>query len=180
MKRILLHTCCAPCSVSCIPYLKEEDVEITAFWYNPNIHPFKEYEARRNCLAEYMEREKIPLILREDYGLREFVKNVAGDIEGRCTYCYSVRLAETAKTAKEMGFDGFTSTLFASLYQNPELWLKKRRSWQRNTRLSFTTVISDRISVRATEWHVKWVFICKNTAVAFFPKRTVIKARLIA
>lgn len=125
MKRILLHTCCAPCSVSCIPYLKEEDVEITAFWYNPNIHPFKEYEARRNCLAEYMEREKIPLILREDYGLREFVKNVAGDIEGRCTYCYSVRLAETAKTAKEMGFDGFTSTLFVSLYQNHELMVKK-------------------------------------------------------
>ena len=125
MSKILLHCCCAPCSLSCVDPLRNEGVDITAFWFNPNIHPFKEYEARRDCLVEFMENEKIPLVVKEDYGLREFVKNVADDIDGRCVYCYSVRLEETAKYAKENGFDGFTSTLFSSLYQNHELMVKK-------------------------------------------------------
>ena len=125
MSKILLHCCCAPCSLSCVDPLRNEGVDITAFWFNPNIHPFKEYEARRDCLVRFMENEKIPLVVKEDYGLREFVKNVADDIDGRCVYCYSVRLEETAKYAKENGFDGFTSTLFSSLYQNHELMVKK-------------------------------------------------------
>ena len=125
MSKILLHCCCAPCSLSCVEPLRNEGVDITAFWFNPNIHPFKEYEARRDCLVEFMENEKIPLVVKEDYGLREFVKNVADDIDGRCVYCYSVRLEETAKYAKENGFDGFTSTLFSSLYQNHEMMVKR-------------------------------------------------------
>lgn len=125
MAKVLLHCCCAPCSVSCIEPLKQEGADITAFWFNPNIHPFKEYEARRNCFVDFMENQKIPLVVKEDYGLREFVKNVAHDIDGRCVYCYSVRLEETAKYAKENGFDGFTSTLFASLYQDHDLMVKK-------------------------------------------------------
>ncbi len=125
MEKILLHCCCAPCSVSCVESLKNEGVDITAFWFNPNIHPFKEYEARRDCLIEFMQIEKIPLVVKEDYGLRSFVKNVAADIERRCVYCYSVRLEETARYAKENGFDGFTSTLFASLYQDHDLMVKK-------------------------------------------------------
>lgn len=121
MKNILLHCCCAPCSVSCVEPLQNEGFSLTAFWYNPNIHPFKEYEARRDCLIDYMAELKIPLEVKEDYGLREFVKNVAEDIDKRCVYCYTHRLKETAKTARENGFDGFTSTLFASIYQDHEL-----------------------------------------------------------
>ncbi len=125
MKKILLHCCCAPCSVSCVDLLRDDGVDITAFWFNPNIHPFKEYEARRNCLVDFMSEQNIPLVLKEDYGLREFVKNVVSDIDGRCTYCYSVRLEETAKYAWDNGFDGFTSTLFASLYQDHNLMVKR-------------------------------------------------------
>ena len=125
MEKILLHCCCAPCSVSCVEPLKNDGVELTAFWYNPNIHPFKEYEARRDCLVDFMKAQNIPLTVREDYGLRSFVKNVANNIEDRCGYCYSVRLEETAKYAKENGFDGFTSTLFASIYQDHDLMVKK-------------------------------------------------------
>lgn len=125
MSKILLHCCCAPCSLSCIDPLKDEGAHITAFWYNPNIHPFKEYEARRDCLVDFMAEQKIPLVVKEDYGLREFVRNVAENIDSRCEYCYSVRLEETAKYAKENGFDGFTSTLFSSLYQNHEMMVKK-------------------------------------------------------
>ena len=53
MKTVLLHTCCAPCSLSCIDPLRREGIEPVAFWYNPNIHPWKEYQARRDCLLEY-------------------------------------------------------------------------------------------------------------------------------
>ena len=125
MSKILLHCCCAPCSLSCIDPLKDAGAHITAFWYNPNIHPFKEYEARRDCLVDFMAEQKIPLVVKEDYGLREFVRNVAENIDSRCEYCYSVRLEETAKYAKENGFDGFTSTLFSSLYQNHEMMVKR-------------------------------------------------------
>ena len=121
MKKVLLHTCCAPCSVSCTQPLLQEGVELTAFWYNPNIHPFKEYEARRDCFVEYMNSLNIPFVLKENYGLREFVKNVADDIDSRCIYCYEHRLEETAKMASDNGFDAFTSTLFASIYQNHDM-----------------------------------------------------------
>ncbi len=125
MSKVLLHCCCAPCSVSCIEPLQSEDLEITAFWYNPNIHPFKEYEARRECLSEYMASLNIPLIVNENYGLKEFVRNVADGIKNRCVYCYSHRLEETAKYASENGFDSFTSTLFASIYQDHGLMKQK-------------------------------------------------------
>lgn len=122
--KVLLHCCCAPCSVSCIQPLIQEGFQPVAFWYNPNIHPFKEYEARRNCLIEYSEKIGIEYIISENYGIREFVKNVADNIEGRCVYCYAHRLEETAKYAKENGYEYFTSTLLASIYQNHELMVK--------------------------------------------------------
>ena len=117
----LLHICCAPCANQCIEVLKTDGIETTGFWYNPNIHPFTEYRARRNCLREYAESIQLPLIEKNDYALRPFVREVAADIANRCVKCYEMRLFETAKTAKENGFDSFTSSLFISPYQNHEL-----------------------------------------------------------
>mgnify|MGYP004603384695 FL=1 len=51
--KLLMHTCCAPCSVYCIDKLREEGIEPTVYWYNPNIHPYMEYKARRDCLKDY-------------------------------------------------------------------------------------------------------------------------------
>ena len=120
MNKILLHCCCAPCSVSCIEPLRNAGIEPVAFWYNPNIHPFKEYEARRNCLIEYTEKLGVELIVAENYGLREFVKQIANDIDNRCTYCYEHRLEKTAKYAAENGFKAFSTTLLCSIYQDHE------------------------------------------------------------
>ena len=117
----LLHICCAPCANQCIEVLKADGIETTGFWYNPNIHPFTEYRARRNCLREYAESIQLPLIEKNDYALRPFVREVAEDIANRCVKCYEMRLFETAKCAKENGFDSFTSSLFISPYQNHEL-----------------------------------------------------------
>ena len=117
----LLHICCAPCANQCIRVLREEGRDVTGFWYNPNIHPFTEYRSRRNCLREYAAAISLPLIEKNDYGLRPFVRAVAEDISNRCIKCYEMRLMETAKQAKEGGFDSFTSSLFISPYQNHEL-----------------------------------------------------------
>lgn len=123
--KLLMHTCCAPCSVYCIDELRNENIEPTVFWYNPNIHPYTEYKARRDCLKEYTKSIRIEAIFEEEYGLDEFCKNVIGDLPNRCTnYCYKIRLEKTVKYAKENGYDAFTSTLFVSPYQNHEA-LKK-------------------------------------------------------
>ena len=79
MKTVLLHCCCAPCSLSCVAPLRAEGIEPVAFWYNPNIHPWKEYQARRDCLLEYAPAIGMETRVREDYGLREFVRRVAED-----------------------------------------------------------------------------------------------------
>ena len=120
MTSVLMHTCCAPCSLSCIDPLRAEGIEPVAFWYNPNIHPWKEYEARRDCLLAYAPTIEMQVIVDEDYGLRTFVEHVASDINHRCTYCYQHRLEETARSAAEHGYEAFPSTLLASLYQDHE------------------------------------------------------------
>lgn len=117
----LLHICCAPCSNMCIDTLRGEGIEPVGFWYNPNIHPFTEYRARRNCLREYAGTIDLPLIERNDYGLRPFVRAVAEDIPGRCVTCYTMRFDAAAAQAAELGFDSFTSSLFISPYQKHEL-----------------------------------------------------------
>lgn len=118
MTSVLMHTCCAPCSLSCIDSLRAEGIEPVAFWYNPNIHPWKEYEARRDCLLAYAPTIEMQVIVDEDYGLRTFIEHVASDIDHRCTYCYQHRLEETTRYAAEHGYEAFTSTLLASLYQD--------------------------------------------------------------
>ncbi len=118
--KVLLHCCCAPCSLSCIDPLLNEGAEISLFWYNPNIHPFKEYESRRDCLVNYSAEIGLKLFVKENYGLREFVKAVADNIDARCGYCYESRIEETARFARDNGFEYFTSTLLASLYQDHE------------------------------------------------------------
>ena len=118
MNTVLLHCCCAPCSLSCIDPLRAEDLEPVAFWYNPNIHPWKEYQARRDCLLEYAPTIGMEVRVREVYCLRDFVEHVAGNISGRCAYCYEHRLEGTARYAAEHGFAAFTTTLLASVYQN--------------------------------------------------------------
>ena len=119
--KTLLHICCAPCGNQCVENLRNDGMEVTGFWFNPNIHPFTEYRARRNCLREYAQSVELPLIEKDAYALRPFVREVAEDIANRCVKCYEMRLFETAKTAKEQGFDAFTSSLFISPYQNHEL-----------------------------------------------------------
>ncbi len=119
--KLLMHTCCAPCSVYCIDSLRSEGIEPTVYWYNPNIHPYMEYKSRRDCLKEYTKSINVEAIFEENYGLDEFCKNVICDLKNRCVnYCYRVRMEQTAKYAKENGYDSYTTTLLVSPYQKHE------------------------------------------------------------
>ena len=86
--KLLLHACCAPCSVYTVKALREEGIEPTMFWYNPNIHPFKEYEQRQECFKEYTKMMELETVFIDEYGLDEFCKNVVNSIDTRCVdYC---------------------------------------------------------------------------------------------
>ena len=63
----LMHICCAPCSYMCIETLRSENINITGFWYNPNIHPFQEYKARRDTLIMHAKNVNMPLVTVDDY-----------------------------------------------------------------------------------------------------------------
>ena len=105
MDKILLHSCCAPCSVYCVDTLRGEGIEPVSLWFNPNIHPWTEYDQRRSTLLEYGEKERVEVHILEDYGLRDFVRAVAADIDHRCAHCYTIRLGTAAKYASEHGYE---------------------------------------------------------------------------
>ncbi len=123
--KLLMHTCCAPCSVYCIDTLRKEGIEPTLYWYNPNIHPYKEYELRKDCLIEYAKKININCIVEDEYGIEEFCKNTINNLSSRCVdYCYPKRLEQTFKYAKENGYDAVTTTLLYSIYQKHD-FIKK-------------------------------------------------------
>jgi len=119
--KILLHTCCGPCTKGTLKELDPSKHEITAYWYNPNIHPYQEYKSRKESLMTLAASIGMDVIVDDEYGLRKFVKTVVGDIENRCKECYKMRLVQTAKKAKELGFDAFSTTLLVSPYQQHEV-----------------------------------------------------------
>lgn len=117
--KILLHTCCGPCSIYPVTELGEK-YDISAFFFNPNIHPFLEFNRRRDALLAFCESEKITVIDSGVYGLHDFLRKVVFQEDLRCQICYSWRMEETAKKAASCGFQGFTTTLLYSRYQNHE------------------------------------------------------------
>jgi len=117
--KLLLHSCCAPCSVQCVTALAGEGISPDLFWYNPNIHPFTEYRSRRDSLCAFAKDRELPLITEDEYGLRSFIKY--GEDPGRCAYCYRIRLEKTARLAAEKAYNAFSTTLLISPYQKHDL-----------------------------------------------------------
>ena len=117
-KKLLIHVCCAPCLIAPWRHLEQEnELEITALWYNHNIHPYTEYEKRRDTLVNFTNKNEIPLILKDEYGLHEFLRQSVYREELRCEFCYYERLKITAQIARKGNFDAFTTTLLYSKYQ---------------------------------------------------------------
>lgn len=117
--KLLMHSCCAPCSSYCITYLKDY-FDITILYYNPNIEPVEEYLKRKEEQKRLCEILGVN-IMDCDYdneAFRNMVKGLENEKEGglRCFSCYELRLRKTAELAK--GFDYFTTTLTVSPYKN--------------------------------------------------------------
>jgi predicted adenine nucleotide alpha hydrolase (AANH) superfamily ATPase len=101
--------------------LREEDIRPDILWYNPNIHPFTEYTARRDTLFRFARDQGLETAEDGEYGLRPFLAAVYPDLPNRCALCYRIRLEKTARRAAERGYDGFSSTLLISPYQKHDL-----------------------------------------------------------
>jgi hypothetical protein len=119
--KILLHICCANCAIYPLERIKEKGDIAIGYFFNPNIHPYQEYQKRLDTLKEYSEKTGWKVIYRDEYLLEEFLENVSHRVKERCQYCYSVRLEATAREAKKGSFDGFSTTLLQSTHQNHDL-----------------------------------------------------------
>lgn len=160
--RLLLHSCCAPCSSYVLEYLSEY-FEITVFYYNPNISPEKEYRMRveeQQRLISHMPLKNPVSFVEGKYDPKSFYEMAKGleqVPEGgeRCFGCFRLRLEETAKEASKGQYDFFTTTLTISPLKNAEKlneiggkmaeryginWLpsdfKKKNGYKRSTELS--------------------------------------------
>ena len=119
--KILLHTCCGPCSIFPTMRLADEGHEFSLYYFNPNIHPYKEFKRRLNTLREYALLKKYTLIVDKNYPLEECVRGMLDEPTVRCAYCYRVRLEKTAIYAKENDFEAFSTSLLVSPYQKHDL-----------------------------------------------------------
>lgn len=119
--RILLHTCCGPCTIYPLKFLRDNDFEVTGYFYNPNIHPYTEWRQRKETLAEFARNNALPVVFDESYELEEFLRLVAYREGSRCQVCYHTRLKRAASVARKGKFDFFTTTLLVSPFQKHEL-----------------------------------------------------------
>ena len=119
--KILLHVCCGPCSIFPVQSLRSNDHEIQGFFFNPNIHPYKEFERRLDTLKTYAGQVNLPLEIDDRYLLEDFLLQAMSSENSRCEGCYEMRLTEAARKAKAIGSEAFTTTLLVSPYQNHEM-----------------------------------------------------------
>lgn len=115
--KLLLQVCCGPCTVYPLEVLRDKGFEVTGYFYNPNIHPYREFKRRLTTLETYAGESNLPVIVDTTYGLTEFIRKIAYHEDKRCSLCYSMRLESSVRVAGELGFDAFSTTLLYSRYQ---------------------------------------------------------------
>ncbi len=115
--RVLLHSCCAPCTIYPFDRLQSEGFAVTGFFYNPNIHPFSEFEKRFQAVTDFYRAAGRELLVDAAYDVSAFIKAVLGHGVRRCEACWRMRLRAAAERAKEIGADALTTTLLFSIYQ---------------------------------------------------------------
>ena len=124
-KRLLLHSCCAPCSSHCLSELAPQ-IGVTVLYYNPNLDCAEEYEKRKREQIRFLRETGLADFLDCDYAPEDYisaVRGLEGEKEGgaRCAVCFRLRLERTAREAKARGFDYFATTLTVSPLKNAKL-----------------------------------------------------------
>ena len=118
--RVLLHICCGPCAITPATFLRGQGHQVSGFFYNPNIHPYDEYRRRYEAVVTMAERLELDVI-HHRYDDGELLRRVGALARGRQhEVCWRIRLEETARVARDSGFEGLTTTLLASPYQDIE------------------------------------------------------------
>jgi len=122
--KVLLHSCCAPCSAAIIECMLQNNIRPTVFYYNPNIFPKEEYEIRKAEAIRFVTAQGLEFV-DADYDHELWKANVCGlehepERGKRCLKCFMLRLTETAKYASEHGFEAFTTTLASSRWKSLE------------------------------------------------------------
>lgn len=121
-KKVLMHSCCAPCSGELMELMAENGIKLTIFFYNPNIHPKKEYDIRKQENIRYAEKLGIPFV-DADYDVQNWFHQAKGmehepERGIRCSMCFDMRFIKTAEYAKANGFKVITSSLGISRWKN--------------------------------------------------------------
>ena len=121
---VLLHACCAPCSSAIVEWLVQHGVRPTIFYYNPNIYPREEYDIRKNESKRHAEGLGLRWI-DGDYDHEEWRRGVCGledepERGRRCEQCFTLRLTETARKARDLGIRYFATTLASSRWKSLE------------------------------------------------------------
>ncbi|MDI7260392.1 MAG: epoxyqueuosine reductase QueH [Thermodesulfobacteriota bacterium] len=135
--KILLHICCANCAIYPLENMREKGHEVVGYFFNPNIHPYQEYQKRLESLRRYSGEVGLEVVYRDEYLLEEFLRNVSHRLKERCQYCYSVRLETAAREAKERHCDGFSTTLLQSTQQDHDLIRETGERFAREVGISF-------------------------------------------
>lgn len=120
--KLLLHVCCAPCAIFTIKQAKLDGYDsITGLFYNPNIHPSSEFNRREKTAADYFKEQGLAFFPL-NYAPEIFFRKIRDfdSMSNRCGECWRLRMGETARFAKDNGFEAFTTTLLSSPYQNHE------------------------------------------------------------
>ena len=121
-KKLLLHSCCAPCAGEIMEALAASDIDTTIFFYNPNIHPFEEYEIRKEENVRFAKKLGMPII-DADYDINKWFDKTKGQENEpergkRCSTCFDMRFERTAQYACENNFDIISSTLGISRWKD--------------------------------------------------------------
>ncbi len=123
--KILLHACCGPCACYPTEKLAADGKQFDILYFNPNIHPYKEFKQRLSTLREFCAKKEIALFIDKSYPLEETLRGMLSEPTVRCAYCYRVRMRYAAQFAKENGYDAFSTTLLVSPYQKHALIIKE-------------------------------------------------------
>jgi len=118
--KLLLHTCCGPCTIYPLEQLRKKNFEVMGFFYRHNIHPLTECMKREETLKKYAKDSNLPMIWQKGYEMEEFLRKACFRESNRCQICYYDRLYATVKLAKKGKFEYFSSTLLYSRQQNHE------------------------------------------------------------
>ena len=119
--KVLLHTCCGPCTIVPLRRLREEGADLSGLYENPNIHPYTEWARRRDALETLAGAEGLRLLPHGDYDAGRWIRSVAFREGERCRVCYHIRLSRVALVARSGRFEAFSTTLLYSKFQKHDL-----------------------------------------------------------